>query len=131
MKIEKAFRPGWKYGRNRKKHQGTLNKAVRMVNQNVANDNLWRGRFVVEQTFSSFYQYDGESAYELYVVLRFRDKKNGVTWEVGDTANSFVAFSGGKLFYLMNKFITEIDDVWQTEGRAALYSDLTDYTKIK
>ena len=130
MTITRPFNPRYKYSKNRKTHQRMMNTVMRRVNRNIEKDDLWRGRFVVRQVFSSFYQYEDKSGYDLYVVLQFRDKRTGQTYEIADSANSFCFLGGSKIYYEMNKFITEIADVWLNEGRDFLYSDKTDYTKL-
>lgn len=127
--FKKSFCPGWKTSANRREHQRALNRAMRRVNKAIEEDSLWRGRFVVRQKDAQFYRYEDKSGYEMYITLEFRDKKNGAIYEFCDCANSLLMWSGSKIFYEMNRFITEIDDVWVLEGHEALYADTTDYTK--
>ena len=119
----------WLTSANRRRHQRRLNHYMRRLNRDIEKDMLWRGRFVVRSGCTSFQQYEDKSGHELYVELIFKDKRNGKEWKQYGTVNEFCHFSS-QLWYLMNKFITEIDDVWVNEGRNFLYSDKTDYTKI-
>lgn len=103
------------YSGNRKKHLRRLNKYTRQINNSIAEDELWRGRFVVRCVHTSFFQYEDKSGWELYAVLRFIDQKTGFFWEVGDFVNSFCF--GSKLFWLMNEFIVERCEVWSENPR--------------
>lgn len=118
------------YCANRQKHQRRLNKYVRELNKNIEQDNLWHGRFVVRQYATQWYRFEDGSGYELYATLLFIDKKNGRIYTDRMTANEWCMWNGSKLWYTMNEFITKYDDVWSAEGRDALYTDKTDYTKI-
>ena len=56
----------WLTSFNRKKHQRRMNRFVRAINKNIANDDLWRGRFVVKQVGTPyFYIYEDKSGAEL------------------------------------------------------------------
>ena len=96
---------------NRRNHQRWLNYACRMMNKNIYDDDLWRGRFVVEQVYTNMEWFEDKSGGIMYCLLRFRDKKTNQTvlWSTDClTVNS-------QLWWRMNKFITEDCDVWSKE----------------
>ena len=130
-KFEKYFRPGWKCSKYRRRHQRVLNKAMRRINKCVAEDELWRGRFVVRcvDTYFERYQSSHYVGYEMKAALEFRDKKTGFTSVHIDDVNSIVFLNAATLWRWMNDFIMEEANVW-AEGRDVIYSNTIDYTKI-
>ena len=58
----------------RKQYQRKFNKLVRKVNLNLANDSLWKGRFIFRQTDASFEEFEDHSGGILYVRIRGYDK---------------------------------------------------------
>ena len=105
---------GWLTSFDRKKHQRRINRYVRAVNKNIANDDLWRGRFVVRQVGSpTFYIYEDKSGAELERVhLVVTDLKTGQKCHDWDSGNGWCHWGGGHLWVFVNKAITEIFDVW-------------------
>jgi len=127
--MRKCFNPGWLYSNNRRRHQRRINQAMRIINKGIEKDELWRGRFVVRTGATNFIR-DKESGGYLEVELLFIDKRTGFIWKTWESVNSVCSFGGWHMWHMMNRFITEINDVWTKEGRDFLYSDKTDYTKI-
>lgn len=109
-------RYGWLTSKNRKRHQRAMNQLMRAMNENIENDDLWKGRFYVRQVAAQWYGYEDESG-ELWVVLRFIDKKTGFYWETAETVNHWRWINGNRLWWAMNEFITERTNVWQTDPR--------------
>lgn len=62
---------------NRKKYKRAVNKLVRTFNQDIQNDWLWNGRFVISQEWSRFQSFDDHSGALYYVGLVITDKKTG------------------------------------------------------
>lgn len=110
-------RYGWLTSKNRKRHQRAMNELMRLINQNIKNDNLWKGRFYVRQVAAQWYEYEDKSGAELWVVLRFIDKKTGFYWETAETVNHWRWYNGIHLWRAMNDFITEKTNVWQSDPR--------------
>ena len=96
---------------NRRNHQRWLNYACRMMNKNIYDDDLWRGRFVVEQVSTNMEWFDDKSGGLLHCVLRFRDKKTNYTkqWYT-DCLNV-----SSQLWWKMNDFIVKDCDIWSKE----------------
>ena len=128
--MRKYFSPGWLSSANRRRHQRRINQAMRIINKGIEKDELWRGRFVVRTGATEFIRYEDKSGCCLEIELLFIDKRTGFTWKTWESVNSVCYISGSRLWHMMNRFITEINDVWTKEGRDFLYSDKTDYTKI-
>ena len=122
----------WLNSNNRQKHQRRINHFMRLMNKNIENDNLWRGRFVVRQSCAQWLPYEDNSGWELYVGLKFIDKKTGYTYQYPmRSVNSICWGNAYRIWEKMNDFIIEKCQVWEKEGRDALYSDKTDWTKVK
>lgn len=105
----------WITSTNRKRHQRALNKAVRALNKNLEEDNLWQGRFYVHQVRASWHKYEDNSGAELFVVLELVDKVTGLTRLIADNANSFLFGYGYSLWRAMNDFIIHDVRVWQNK----------------
>lgn len=113
--------------KQRKKAQKIINKSVRAVNRSMAIDNLWRGRFFAHQKNAYWHRFEDGSGGELIAVIDIYDKKTGYN-KMFYVTNYNADF---ELFREINNFITQdcYDTTWA--NRDALYSDTTDYTKIK
>jgi len=109
----------------RKHEQRKINHYVRMLNKNILNDNLWRGRFIVRQIQDFWEAFDDGSGGVLTVVLEIRDLKTGVYQ--GFFIDNFD--KGWKLFEKVNKFIVEYSGVWNNIQEVK--DDKTDWTKVK
>lgn len=107
----------WITSSNRKRHQRAINSLMRQLNNSIKSDNLWRGRFVVRQVYDQWFRYEDGSGPELYVILRFIDRKTGQYYEEGRTVNDWRFGYGSKMFWRMNDFITERCGVWNEEPR--------------
>lgn len=114
---------GWLYSHNRKVHQRAMNKIVRKMNQCIENDDLWLGRFYAKQIGAHWRLYDDKSGAELYVRLRFIDKKTGVFYDTPwETVNHWRF--GERIYWKMNWLIVDYCDVWSKEDP---YNDIIDY----
>lgn len=102
----------------RKSYQRKLNKLIRQVNNNIANDDLWQGRFVFRQINAAFERFSDNSGGILYSLIRGYDKKTGYykdTWI--RYAPYFNFFNGYRLWEMANIFIVEYTQVWQEDPR--------------
>ena len=111
----------------RKKEQKKITKYIRAMNENIANDDLWRGRFYGHQVQADWYRYaDGSGGWHR-TWIELRDKKSLMT-KIIEVDNYDIKW---KLFQEMNNFIVG-DCYYTTWGdRKAMDLDRTDYTKIK
>lgn len=96
---------------NRRKHQRWLNAYCREVNSAIRNDDLWRGRFVVEQVATRMNWFDDKSGGIMLCALRFRDKKTGRTkmWYTDCLEVHW------QMFFHINDFIVKDCAVWENE----------------
>lgn len=61
----------------RKKYQRAANKLVRTLNEDIKNDWLWNGRFVIKQEWTRFAPYEDHSGARFTVGLVMIDNKTG------------------------------------------------------
>ena len=120
---------GWMTSFNRKKHQRRMNKYVREINKNIANDDLWRGRFVIRQIDNpGFYIYDDKSGAAMpHVHLVITDLKTGERYDKWDSDNGWCHFNGAHIWEFANKAITEIFGVWYVQDDPHSHRDDPDY----
>lgn len=104
----------WLTSQNRKVHQRAMNRLVRKMNKHIENDDLWLGRFYAKQIASSWHPYEDGSGADLFVRLRFIDKKTKCTYDTGWKSVHYWSF-GARLYWTMNWFIVEYCDVWRNE----------------
>ena len=126
---------GWMTSFNRKKHQRRINKYVRAMNKNIANDDLWRGRFVTRQVDSpTFYTYEDGSGAELENVhLVITDLATGHEVHDWDSGNGWCHWGGGHIWRFVNYAITECFDVWKNgaDPRSLRDDPMYDFTNPK
>jgi hypothetical protein len=113
-----------------KRKQHKINKVIKNMNKNIANDSLWRGRFAAHQINRITGTYDDQSGTFIFVTVLFFDKKTNRSYL------RFFDYCSGNFFdydiwKAMNDFIVEYINVWETEDRESIYNDTTDYNKIK
>ena len=120
---------GWMTSFNRKKHQRRMNKYVREINKNIANDDLWRGRFVIRQKDNpGFYIYDDKSGAVMpHVHLVITDLKTGERYDKWDSDNGWCHFNGAHIWEFANRAITEIFGVWYVQDDPRSHRDDPDY----
>ena len=112
-----------------KKLQRTINKYVQRLNDNILNDDLWRGRFIVRQVNRYDYRYGDGSGYHFTIKLEFKDLKTGQT-KIFYEPLYFASFLiGNNLFSLMNDFIVKDCDVWSKETTQELKNDKIIYRR--
>lgn len=105
----------WICSQDRKVHQRKLNRLIRELNKNIREDDWWEGRFFVRQYSAEFYRYEDHSGGELYVYLRFYDKKDMKYQEFYGDSCALCHWHGSRLWMTMNHFITEISSTWKTD----------------
>lgn len=109
---------GWTCSHSRKKQQRKMNQLVRIMNKNIENDELWKGRFYCHQVnYAPFYTYEDKSGSVLFVTLEFVDKQTGKTMLAANDVAGWRHWNGSRLFKKMNYFITEWCQVWKENPR--------------
>lgn len=111
-----------------KKLQRATNKYVQELNNNIFNDDLWRGRFIAKQVNRYDYRYEDGSGYYFTIKLEFKDLKTGQTKIFYETI-ILLQVIRSKLFSLMNDFIVKDCDVWNKETTQELKNDKTIYRR--
>ena len=102
----------WKTSKKRKIHQRYINKYVRLMNKNLRNDPLWKGRFVVSQIESpSFFVYPDKSGADYYVTLQILDCETGDTVSKTKTVNVWCWHNGTDIWWFVNNTIIK----WREE----------------
>ena len=120
----------WKTSQNRKNHQRAINKTMRVLNKNIENDPLWKGRYCVRQ-YRGWWKPDWEEPnyYIFYAQFIFYDKKTHKTYLTGiKSANDWLFGYGHKLWLEMNDFILE-SGVWEENPRPT-YKNTPDFRNI-
>jgi hypothetical protein len=113
-----------------KQNQRKINKKIRTLNKNIAQDPLWKGRFVMHQVDRHVEVFEDKSGTYTSVVVILIDKKTEtVIAKYIDFGCGDGAYFGYRLFCAMNSFIVEDLDVWS--NRKDIEEDTTDYNKIK
>lgn len=118
----------WLTSSNRKKYQRRINKIVRHMNENIAADDLWRGRFYCKQGSYCYWHGSNYDGWGLYVILELHDKFTGRVMKFGEDVNSICMWNGSKLFWQMNHFIVEECSTWEQNPRPGTqeYKEMTD-----
>ncbi len=96
-----------------KKTMRKVNKVIRKLNKNIANDSLWKGRFVVRIIDRQRKRFEDNSGYWYRFTLQFIDKETGyysLAW-LNDLAFTFGG--GAKIWWIMNDFIIKDINVWK------------------
>ena len=101
----------WIYSCNRKRHQRVINKAIRDMNKNIENDNLWKGRFYCRQIYSPYWEvYSDKSGGIMHVHVEFCDKKTQKRWIQLFSTNDMISY---RFWMAMNDFIVKHIKVWE------------------
>lgn len=101
----------------RRTYQRKFNKLVRELNRNIANDDLWLGRFVFFQTNAAFDRFEDGSGGLMYIDLRGFDKKTGFYKDFRLDYAPWLRSAGFKVWEIANHFIAEDSGVWDEEPR--------------
>lgn len=96
-----------------KKAQRELNKIIREVNTAIEKDDLWNGRFYIDQISSLWHEYEDKSGGEIFAILVCVDKKNGQFYPYAYHFLPNFKLSRGHLFWFMNEFIVEVSDTYK------------------
>ena len=109
---------------NRKKRQRRFVHYLRQINDNVKNDDLWRGRFEMRQIDAQWvsgnikrFTTDGREFRDTYGTLiakvKIKDKLTGKTEEYVVNTNITDRLEGYDLWEFMNDFINSIPEAIQ------------------
>ena len=115
----------------RKAYQREFNKRIRTLNKNIANDNLWRGRFIFLQRNAYWWKFSDNSGGELIVFIRGYDKKTGYYKDyLLDFAPWLTTVNWHLSMDIANNFITEAVEVWSENPEPSI-GTAEDWTSAK
>lgn len=112
----------------RKEYQRKLNKIIKKLNKNIANDNIWKGRFELRQKNAFYYEFEDKSGAILNVIVRAYDKATGYYKDYRFEYAPFLSLSEVELWLHMNLFITEDSGVWYEVPNPRDKEFVKDYT---
>ena len=123
----------WLTSLDRKTHQRAMNRLVHRFNKALEEDDLWLGRFMVQQIYCpQWHKYEDNSGAELFVHLKFIDRATGRYYVRAYTVNEWrgVYGTGYRLWETMNWLIVEHWDVWQEDlARERRMDEWREYNK--
>lgn len=110
-----------------KKYQSKLNKKIKILNKDIAEDNLWRGRFIFRQIEAGWERFDNKSGL-LRVIIRAYDKKTKLFRDYFlDYCPFFVSIDWSLNMDICNDFIINFLQVWKYENP---YKEKVDWTSV-
>ena len=113
----------------RKQYQRKFSKILKELNQAIAEDDLWLGRFEVRQIGVRWHRFSDNSGGILRCILRCIDK---MTCQYKDYIIEYAPWMHTFHWHLsmdiMNKFIVDDLDVWKN-GKPR--EEIKDWTKVK
>lgn len=101
--------------KHQKKLQKRINKAIKAMNQNIYNDNLWMGRFYAHQVRADYTKFEDGSGGILSAWLELVDRKTNQTKLVRIDNFGECIFLDWDIWKEMNDFITEDCAVWRNK----------------
>ena len=110
---------------NRRKHQRWLNNYIREWNKSIKQDDLWLGRFVIEQKSTWMEWFEDKSGGLLPCALEFVDRKTGHT-QMWYTDCLEVTWH---YWWELNRFIVEDCYVWHEDPDP--YENRIDFRAVK
>lgn len=114
-----------------KKYIRSANRVAKSINDSIAEDHLWRGRFVMRQKSFQYYQYSDKSGLRVLFEYEFEDIKTGQkkTYFFNNLEMDFNGPFISHVWWAMNSFIVEYCAVWREDGKEAIYADKTVYRR--
>jgi len=111
-----------------------INYALKKINKDMANDPLWKGRFVLRSKNMFIFEYEDHSGYYGSATIEFIDRKTNKrqTAYMSDldiTGAHWGKKVGWALWVKVNDFIVDYCDVWREDPRPSRENAI-DYTKI-
>lgn len=95
----------------RRKHQHWFNRYCRKVNKSIENDDLWLGRFYIDQKATQMHWFDDGSGGIMYALIVMHDRKTGRTKEKWYDGLDME----WKFWWDFNNFIIEDCKVWEEQ----------------
>ena len=114
----------------RKQYQRALNHDIKNLNKNIAQDNLWRGRFYFFQKAAFWEEFPDHSGGLLRVYVRGYDKATGYYRDYILDYAPFLKSNQYHIWKIGNDFITEGVKVWN-ENPIPSVETAKDWTGVK
>ena len=115
----------------RKAYQREFNKRIRALNKGIANDELWRGRFIFLQKDARWWRFSDGSGGELIIFIRGYDKKTGYYKDYRLAFAPWLKTVNWRLSMdIANDFITKAAEVWLENPRPSI-DTAEDWTSAK
>lgn len=116
----------------RRSYQRKLNKVVKDMNENIANDYLWKGRFVFHIMATEFERFPDGSGGLLHAIIRGYDKAEGYYKDYIIEYAPWLLYSDVEVWRIGNDFITKDSSGTYRNGNPFKDKDnIPDYTKVK
>lgn len=114
-----------------KKYIRSANRVAKTINASIAEDELWRGRFVMRQKKFQYFQYDDKSGLHVTFWYEFEDLKTGQKkiYLFNNLEMDFNEPFKSHVWWTMNSFIVDYCDVWREDGKEVIYADKTVYRR--
>lgn len=112
IKFIESYDFEWPSTFNKKKIQRKVNRIIRNINKNIESDELWKGRFYINQINRSMKPFSDLSAIDACFLFEFHDKKTGVTKISNKWYSLYELEVFGTLAWELNEFIVEHCKVW-------------------
>ena len=115
----------------RRSYQRKLNKVVKDMNENIANDDLWKGRFVFHIMATEFEKFSDGSGGLLHAIIRGYDKAEGYYKDYIIAYAPWLHYSDIDVWRIGNGFITEDSGTYKNGNPFKDKENIPDYTKVK
>lgn len=106
----------WINSTNLKKNQRRVNKIIRSFNKNIYNDELWKGRFYIQQLDRKVQVSDDHSFLWINFKFLFVDRETGYQ-SIKYIRKEEIMGSGWRLWETLNDFIVKECKVWEQKPR--------------
>ena len=108
-----------------------LNKIIKDMNENIANDDLWKGRFVFHIIATEFERFSDGSGGLLHAIIRGYDKAEGYYKDYIIEYAPWLRYSHFDIWKIGNCFITEDSGTYRNGNPFKDKENIPDYTKVK
>lgn len=111
--------------RLRKNYQRRFNRIIRKLNHNIANDELWKGRFEFRQKKAEYEEFADGSGAMMHFIIRGYDKATGFYKDFRIEYAPWLTFPTYRVWEAANEFIVNDSCVWDENPRVETTKDYT------
>ena len=107
-----------------------VTREIRILNKEIENDPLWKGRFYAEPIRVDYERFDDKSGVlcKYFIVFVDKETKKQALY-TNETTGTMINIFSGKMGWAMNDFIVDYINVWENEHPTR--ESAKDYTKVK